>query len=107
MKTKKKQTRRTSGILRWAKQNASWFGVDRRLTEFAMLFHAEVLDVGIDPRVDEAVYLAWIDEALVDRILRHPSYEERKHILRLSYTLGLSPVVFAIERRRLKREDKK
>lgn len=107
MKTKKKQTRRTPGILRWGRQNESWFGVDRRLTEFAFLLHCEILGVGIDPRDDEAVYLAWIDEALVDRILRHPSYEKRKHILRLSYTLGLSPVVFAIERRQLKRVSKK
>lgn len=94
-------------MLRWGRQNDTWFGIDRRLTEFALMLHPEIVSVGIDPRDDEAVYLAWIDEALVDHILRHPSYEERKHILRLSYKLGLSPVVFAIERRRLKRLSKK
>ena len=107
MKNKEKRTWKTPGILRWAKQNDSWFGVDRRLTEFAMLLHAEILDVGLHPQDDEEIYLSWIDEALVDRILRHPSYEKRKSALNLSYTLGLSPVVYAIQKRRMKREFQK
>jgi hypothetical protein len=107
MKNKEKRTWKTPGILRWAKQNDSWFGVDRRLTEFALLLHAEILYVGVHPHDDEEIYLSWIDEALVDRILRHPSYEERKSALSLSYTLGLSPVVYAIQKRRMKREPQK
>jgi hypothetical protein len=107
MKNKEKRTRQTHGILRWAKQNDSWFGVDRRLTAFALLLHAEILYVGVHPHDDEEIYLSWIDEALVDRILRHPSYEERKSALSLSYTLGLSPVVYAIQKRRMKREPQK
>ena len=107
MKTKKKQTWRTPGILRWSKQNKSWFGVDRKLTGFALLLHGEIIDAGVHPLNDEEVYISWIDEALVDRILRHPSYEERKSVLHLSRTLGLSPVVYAIEKRRMKRESPK
>jgi hypothetical protein len=107
MKNKEKRTWKTPGILRWGRQNESWFGVDRRLTAFALLLHTEIIDAGVHPRDDEEVYFSWIDEALVDRVLKHPSYEERKSALHLSRVLGLSPVVFAIERRRQKRASKK